>query len=195
MKALIGVALFLGFAYLGSTVSACTGCGGTNGSGSGSVSGGYPSFDYTGYKYEVEFPSCLNPRGTVVADYPEGNKHWILGESTLRIGSDKVYNIENGNHLQCYCPNGGKDMFNNVNNGVQTNWLKASNLSKEQQGWLLANGWKYVSNGADFGLSPETYLGKNLPYACGTKSCIGPTTKPPQLPAGRTMNPLAVYKP
>ena len=183
--AALAIAVFVG----AKTVEAAACCGASTGT--GSVSGSYPG-DIRSFQYEMNFGTCPNPGGTLKVKYDSGT-HWILGESTLRVGSDAVYDVGRGNYVQCFCPTNGTAEKNNVMNAVQTNWLRAADISKEHQGYLLANGWKYVASGKDFDLADEPYLGFNVPYSCGTISCLpGPTTAV-TLPAGRSMTPLAVW--
>lgn len=106
------------------------------------------------------FPRCPNPGGTLVVSYPEG-WHWIVGDPQLKWGSDSVYHIGNNNYVQCYCPlNGVTDQ------GIQTNWLKVSNITETEKNQLLAQGWILVGNGADFGLPQGAYLAKNSFFTC-----------------------------
>jgi hypothetical protein len=162
--------------YLVSHSSALACCGSSGGS--GTVSGSVPSFNYDNIYYSVQFPSCPNPGGTVRASYETGS-HWIAGEPNLRTGADAVYDIGNNNFVQCYCPEGSKNTYNNINNGIQTNWIKSDKLSANQKGYLLRNGWKIVAKGEDFGLPAGEYLYFNLPSRCGTINCLpGPTTAP-----------------
>lgn len=181
--------LALAFGVLAVSAHACAGCGGSSG-GAGSVSGGYPTFNYD-FKYNIQFQSCrgAGPGGTLHVSYDNG-LHWIVGSSTLREGSDYVYSKGNDDYVQCYCPVGAKNTFDNINNGTQTNWIKVSNLSKEQTGYLLRNGWVWVQNGGDFGLKSEPYLAQNLPFACGQIACNTitpakpmPTLNPTRFPA------------
>lgn len=162
------------FAVLAVSAHACSGCGGSGGTGSasGTVPGGKPPFT-------MEFMSCINPQaGDLKAAYPYGT-HWIFGESTLRVGSDYVYSKGNDNYVQCYCPVDGEKAFNNVNNGIQSNFVKVSNLTDAQKGDLMRAGWRWLANGADFGLKPEPYLVFNAPFSCGKISCNNiPTTAP-----------------
>lgn len=106
------------------------------------------------------FPSCSNPSGSLKVSYDSGN-HAIVGESTLRTGSDKVYSLDSYNKLlQCFCAVDGS--------GVQTNWWKVSDLSEEEIASYLNQGWHYVPNGADWGLDQDAYLAYNLTYQCST---------------------------
>lgn len=108
------------------------------------------------------FDSCHNPTGVVKEDYPIG-LHAIVGVSGLQSGSDKVFSNGSNNFTQCYCPPTG-------NTGVKTNWLAAGVISKEDQNVLLTQGWVYIANGADWGLSNQPYLAKNIEFSCGGNS-------------------------
>lgn len=103
------------------------------------------------------FPSCSNPSGNIKVEYVSG-LHAIVGDSALREGSDKVYSLFDGNTLQCFCPENGA--------GIQTNWWKLSGLSQEEINSLKTQGWNFVPNGADWGLSVDPYLAKNVDYSC-----------------------------
>ena len=107
------------------------------------------------------FPRCPSPGGTLVVSYSEG-WHWIVGDPALKWGSDSVYHIGSNNYVQCYCPLNG-----NTGQGIQTNWLKISNISEDQKNQLLSQGWILVENGADFGLPQGVYLAKNSFFTCG----------------------------
>ncbi len=171
---LLVFALYFSFNSLAN--AQCSGCGSSTGS--GSYSGGYPTFNYDSIYYSVQFPSCPNPGGTVRGGYDTGT-HWIPGYSDLKTGSDYVYDIGNNNFVQCYCPEGAKDTYNNINNGLQTNWIKADKISDAQRGYLLRTGWKLVEKGEEFGLPAGEYLYFNQPFACGTINCLPyPTTTP-----------------
>ena len=117
------------------------------------------------------FPRCPNPGGTQVAYYAQG-WHWIVGEANLKWGSDSVNNIGSGNYVQCFCPlkQESVSLFNSQ--GIQTNWLKVSNITSEQKSLLLSQGWILVQNGADFGLASEPYLAKNSQFFCSGPSCL-----------------------
>lgn len=115
------------------------------------------------------FPSCLNPQGTVIASYANGN-HGIVGYSSALSGTDKVYKLTNETVLQCFCSEDG--------NGIQTNWLKISDLAEDEIKSLEVQGWIYVPNGAAWGLDNAPYLAKNSNYSCksstsGTSSSTG----------------------
>jgi hypothetical protein len=107
------------------------------------------------------FPSCSNPNGTLLVNYPEGT-HGIVGSTATYQGSDKVFSQENDNALQCFCSDNGE--------GVQTNWWKVSSLSEEQIQTLRNLGWYFVPNGSIWGLSSGMYMAKNESYSCGSVS-------------------------
>lgn len=106
------------------------------------------------------FDSCHNPSGTIKADYPVG-QHAIVGINGLQNGSDKVFTNGNDNYTQCFCPPSG-------NTGIKTNWLAAGNISKEDTNVLITQGWVYIEKGADWGLSSQPYLAKNIEFSCGS---------------------------
>ncbi len=110
------------------------------------------------YQIPATFTSCHNPVGDIKADYPIG-EHAIVGVIGLKNGSDKVFAVGNDNYTQCYCPTNGSI-------GVKTNWLAAGNIAKEDQNVLITQGWIYIPNGADWGLSNQPYLAKNIEFTC-----------------------------
>lgn len=120
-------------------------------------------------KVNIKFASCPTPGGTQVAGHPEG-WHWIVGESTLRWGSDYVYHQGNTKYVQCYCPLDG------TKHGIQTNWLPASLVSDEKKADLISKGW-ILANGSDFGLEPVPFLAQNLDFKCKSPR-PSPTPKP-----------------
>lgn len=101
--------------------------------------------------------SCLNPSGTISADYPTGT-HGIIGNTTSYTGHDTVYTLSDGNTMQCLCIDNGQ--------GVQTNWQNASQLSEDQIKVLESQGWIYVPSGASWGLDDIPYLAQNIDYNC-----------------------------
>lgn len=105
------------------------------------------------------FDSCHNPTGSIKADYPTGS-HAIVGVLGLQTGSDKVFSGGNDDYTQCFCPPSG-------NTGIKTQWLSAGEISKEDQNVLITQGWVYIENGADWGLSNQPYLAKNVEFSCG----------------------------
>ena len=112
-----------------------------------------------------DFPSCLNPQGTVKASYTEGT-HGIPGDRSTFTGSDVVYQLEgNAKLLQCFCADDGT--------GIQTHWYKASSLSQQEKDNLVRDGWISIPNGTVWGLDNEVYLAKNLSDACGARAIGG----------------------
>src|SRR5258705_13367062 len=69
-----------------------------------------------------QFPSCVNPQGTVLASYDSG-AHGVIGNANSFNGSDKVFTISDTTVMQCLCPENG--------DGIQTNWVKASSFSDD----------------------------------------------------------------
>ncbi len=119
---------------------------------------------------EPTFPSCseLISQPGDHASWRDG-WHQIVGGS-LVYGSDDVYALEDGNYVQCYCPNEGSE-------GIQTNWWRT--LS-EVQGWL-------VENGLQWNLGDHRYLAQNSSFSCRTptptpSAIPGPTPSPSPTP-------------
>lgn len=109
-----------------------------------------------------EFGSCVNPQGKVLASYQSGN-HGIAGESREVSGSDSVYQSSTNGVTQCFCPKNGE--------GIQTNWLKASKLSKTEIDVQKNQGWTYIATGSSWGLEDVPYLAKNSSFSCkGSKA-------------------------
>ncbi|MBI4067573.1 hypothetical protein HY407_04265 [Candidatus Gottesmanbacteria bacterium] len=116
------------------------------------------------------FPSCANPPGDVRVSNSSGN-HGILGLGSLS-GSDTVYNLEDGNILQCFCAENGS--------GIQTNFWKISSLSQEEIDQLKSLGWTFIPSGSIWGLSNEPYMAINSNYSCrGTTTTTTTTTTNP----------------
>lgn len=133
----------------------------------------------------IKFPTCPAPGGSQVAGYPEG-LHWIVGESVLRWGSDFVYRIKDAKYVQCYCSLEAKPT------GIQTNWFPASLVTEDVKQQLIANGWIYVANGADFGLENVPFLAQNKPSKCtppkpSPTPRSSPTPKPTPSPICETV--------
>ncbi len=107
---------------------------------------------------EASFPACQellqNP-----GDHASWQQGWhqIVG-GPLLYGSDDVYSLENGNYVQCFCPEEGSD-------GIQTNWWKTL---AELQGW-------FVENGFQWNLGDYRYLAQNTSFVCGD---VEPTPTP-----------------
>ncbi len=103
-----------------------------------------------------DFSVCANPSGSIVADYPDGT-HGIAGEVGDYVGSDKVYKLEDGNNMQCFCPEDGE--------GIQTNWLKVTDEETDVD-YYKNLGWVYIPNGALWGLDQGPYFAQNTRYLC-----------------------------
>lgn len=103
------------------------------------------------------FPPCSNPSGNLVVKYDDGI-HGIVGDSNIHTGSDAVYTIDSNGLTQCFCDNNG--------NGIQTNWLKAGNLSSDEIKIYENQGWILVPTGAVWGLTDEPYLASNTNFSC-----------------------------
>lgn len=104
-----------------------------------------------------EFSSCVNPQGTVKADYSSGT-HGVPGVTTSYQGSDTVYNISGNALTQCLCTVDGE--------GIQTNWWKVSSLTSQEIETFKTQGWVFIPDGSAWGLDPVTYLAKNANYSC-----------------------------
>lgn len=102
------------------------------------------------------FPACSNPQGTLVVSYNSG-VHGVVGGQSY-TGSDRVYQIGDGNLIQCLCTTDGQ--------GIQTNWWKISSLDEFQINTLKKDGWIYIPNGSVWGLENSEYLAKNTSYSC-----------------------------
>ncbi|OGM19943.1 hypothetical protein A2955_01140 [Candidatus Woesebacteria bacterium RIFCSPLOWO2_01_FULL_37_19] len=109
-------------------------------------------------RVEPDFPACSNPSGSLKISYADG-QHAIVGETGLRSGSDAVYDLADGNVLQCFC--------SVDSSGIQTNWWRAGSLTQEEIDTLFNLGWTFVPDGSLWGLTSEAYLAKNSLYACG----------------------------
>lgn len=110
--------------------------------------------DYTPFN----FASCDSPSGSLTANYHQG-EHAIVGTQNLQSGSDQVYDQGQDNYTQCFCPT-------TSTTGIQTNWLAAGQLSKEEINVLITQGWTYFDDGAGWGLSDQPYLANNLNFSC-----------------------------
>lgn len=105
----------------------------------------------------ASLPSCLTPQGSVKVTYSNG-EHGIVGDTSIKTGSDTVYSLGSDN-LQCFCGSNGA--------GVQTNWIDASEMSGDQIKIYQNQGYKYISSGEAWGLSDHPYLALNSTYSCG----------------------------
>ncbi|MBI2611523.1 hypothetical protein HYW54_02130 [Candidatus Gottesmanbacteria bacterium] len=103
------------------------------------------------------FPSCTNPTGTVKVSYPSGT-HGIPGNTSSFSGSDTVYDLGSGNHVQCFCAEDG--------NGIQTNWWNVNSLTGQEIDILLSQGWTFIPTGVVWGLEDDPYLVQNANYSC-----------------------------
>lgn len=106
------------------------------------------------------FPSCNNPSGSVIASYSDGT-HGVPGDSTTYTGADNVYTVNGSQTLQCFC--GGSQ-------GVQTNWWKVGNLSRNAISSWEAQGWVYIPDGSAWGLESTGYLAYNTGYTCSNNN-------------------------
>lgn len=113
-----------------------------------------------------DFGSCLNPQ-VGASQVNNGNNHGVAGQTTTYPGTDTIYNLSNGNVLQCLCPDSGS--------GIQTNWLKVNGLSNDDVSVLESQGWIYVATGSSWGLDDTPYLAQNSDYSCRGE---GPTPTP-----------------
>jgi hypothetical protein len=117
-----------------------------------------------------DFGTCLNPQWSLTqTNYNSNNGNGVVGIGSFS-GTDKIY-ASGGNVLQCLCTDNGE--------GYQTNWLKASGFSSSEIQNLKAQGWIYIADGSQWGLSNTAYLAKNISYECN--SCT-PTPTPTQTP-------------
>ncbi|HSW88291.1 MAG TPA: LPXTG cell wall anchor domain-containing protein [Candidatus Saccharimonadales bacterium] len=116
------------------------------------------------------FPLCTNPQGSVIANWDTGS-HAIAGQMSQVDGKDTVYSLDKelNQVTQCYCPP-------TELNGIQTNWLQASNISEEEKQQLLNNGWVYIQNGSSWGLANAPYLAQNMSYTCNSSGRSTPST-------------------
>jgi hypothetical protein len=109
-----------------------------------------------------QFPSCPNFSGTIQAQYSNGF-HAIVGDPNNQEGADTVYDLQNGNFMQCFCPTKG-------DSGIQTNWLKVSEMSDQRKQDLISRGWVLIEQGSDWGLEKNPYLTQNSNFSCGGNS-------------------------
>ncbi len=103
------------------------------------------------------FPACVSPSGELIASYNSGT-FGIAGKSGSYSGKDNVYKISDQALTQCFCANDGT--------GIQTNWWKASQLTKEEINEFVAQGWILIPDGSVWGLTADPYLAKNSDYSC-----------------------------
>lgn len=113
---------------------------------------------------ELTFPSCTNPEASIRVSYESG-MHAIVGENSLRQGRDTVYNLGNGDYLQCFCPEEGT--------GIKTSWMQVSQLDDPDINLYIKQGWVFISDGKGWGLDNTAYLAKNETYSCS--AAVSPT--------------------
>lgn len=118
--------------------------------------------------------SCPNPGGNQIANFQDG-WHAIVGSSQNMWGKDTVQDMGNQNFVQCFCPlplNGQQA----VQNGIQTDWRFAGNMStSEQQEWMNS-GWQLRHDGTAFGLPQNDFLVKNFSFSCNQSGSISSST-------------------
>jgi len=129
-----------------------------------------------------DFPSCSNPQGVVKASYSSGT-HGIVGSTATYTGTDIVYQLDNGDVLQCFCSESGL--------GIQTNWWKASSLDQSQVQTLINLGWYFVPDGTAWGLSEGFYLAQNINYSCGGTTTTTTSTSGASAPECKAERPNA----
>ena len=110
------------------------------------------------------FPSCLNPNGTIKVSYESGT-HGVPGTTNSYTGKDVVYTVSGGSYTQCLCTVNG--------DGIQTNWWKTGSIAEDEINYLKASGWIYVPDGSLWGLEKASYMAKNLSYSCNTNNHSG----------------------
>lgn len=108
------------------------------------------------------FPSCLSPQGSLKVEYQSG-VHGIAGRTAEYRGQDKVYSLTDSTLMQCFCSE-------DKTTGIQTNWLKASNLSENEIQILKNQGWVYIPNGSLWGLTVDPYVAYNTDFSCNSES-------------------------
>lgn len=131
-----------------------------------------------------DFGSCGNPQ-VAASQVNTGNAHGVAGRTETYAGTDSVYSLSNGNVMQCLCPDNGS--------GVQTNWLKSSNVSEEDVKVLKNEGWAYIVTGSAWGLEDVPYLAKNSDYSCKATGGGETTPKTTVLNLANTGNMLMIY--
>ncbi|KKR30069.1 MAG: hypothetical protein UT61_C0014G0006 [Candidatus Woesebacteria bacterium GW2011_GWA1_39_8] len=107
------------------------------------------------------FPTCESKIFTNPGDWAHYDSGWhtILGIGS-REGRDDVYQLTQGNFLQCFCPVEGTE-------GIQTNWwnIQRQGLNEEEIHSFFNQGWQ-KEDGGDWNLYNETYLAKNVTFSC-----------------------------
>lgn len=130
------------------------------------------------------FPTCQSLYGTDgdVASYESGT-HQIVGGGLVG-GSDNVYSQSSGNYLQCYCPVEGE-------NGIQTVWWLADDLSEEDVNYYKAMGWFY-ENGLQWNLGDHWFLAKNSDAICAQPTPTPSPTVTPTVTPSPTATPTPI---
>lgn len=112
------------------------------------------------------FPSCVNPQGTLKVSYSSGT-HGVPGYTNPYQGSDSVYSVTADSLIQCLCLENG--------DGIQTNWWKIPELSSSEIETFKSQGWIFVPDGSVWGLDPVAYLAKNISFSCKSSVSGGST--------------------
>ena len=133
------------------------------------------------------FSTCQSFYGTD-GDFAshETGTHQIVGGGLLE-GFDNVYSQDGGNYLQCYCPVEGED-------GIQTVWWLADDLSEEDVNYYKAMGWFY-ENGLQWNLGDHWYLAKNSASVCAEPSPTPTLTPTPTITSTPTPTVTPTPKP
>lgn len=115
----------------------------------------------TPFSVQFDFPGCQNfiQNDGDVAHYAYG-LHQIVG-GPLLWGSDDVYSLDQGNFLQCFCPEEGFE-------GIQTNWLRSNDPIV---------GW-FFENGSQWNLGNFMYAAQNIDFSCQPPQTPDPTPTP-----------------
>ena len=130
-----------------------------------------------------EFPQCPVGYDGDFSHYDRynNNPHQIVG-GPLLYGGDDVYSLENGNYLQCFCPDEG-------NQGIQTNWWRTDDI---------LDGW-FREFGTQWNLGDYWYLTQNSDFICDSGDTGGDgdpeVTPTPTLTPTLTPNPSPTTAP
>lgn len=108
--------------------------------------------------YLSKFPACPIAGGALKVHYDSGT-HAIAGNLTLYTGSDSVFTLDEGNFVQCYCPQ-------NMSEGIQTDWLDATSIDESTRLAMRATGWVYIADGSVWDLGQKPLLAYNQPFQC-----------------------------
>ena len=114
---------------------------------------------------QPSFSSCPSGSGAVLASYNDGT-HGVPGDSATYTGSDTVYDQGNGSALQCLCGT----------SGTQTEWWSIVDMSVNDIQSYENQGWVYVPDGSQWGLTSGPYLASNSSYSCSGGSVQGAST-------------------